>query len=190
MEAAHLCLHTPSPSFSNLISLIFLLVLKSLTSGIEQLRDKQESIFSGSWSDVIEKDVRAAQSSALVWLQSAHPASVRQIERETAVVKYKFWGPKSTETPKSPVCYLAFTQRNSVLVLAVKVSVTLVLNLNLFTDIGVRVERPVLKSCEIAEYWLSQQPKLLLFSVLFPPSPLLYLEEKLLPVGAIVNKFH
>lgn len=66
MEAALLCLHTPSPSFSVLISLIFLLVLRSLTSDIEQLSEKHKSIFSGSCSDVIEKDVRVAQSSALV----------------------------------------------------------------------------------------------------------------------------
>lgn len=64
MEAAHLCLHTHSLSFSNLISLFFLLILKSLTS--EQLSEKHESIFSGSLSDVMKKDLRAARSSALV----------------------------------------------------------------------------------------------------------------------------
>lgn len=167
MGAALLCLHTLSPSFSILISLIFLLVHRSLTSDIEQHSDKHKSIFSGSWSVLIEKDVRAAQSSALVWLHSAHPATLGHMERQTAVVKYEFWGTKSTET-KLSLCYLVLTQRNSVLFLAVKVSVTLVLDLNLFRDIGVRIECTVLKS----QYWLSQQPKLFLFSVLFPLSPL------------------
>lgn len=157
----------PSPSFSILVFLIFLVILKSLTSDIKQLNDKH-NIFSWSCSDVIEKDVRAAQSSAFVWLQSAHPASVGQMERQTAVVKHKFWGTKSIETPKLSLYYLTLTQRNSVLFLAVKVSVALVLNLNPFTDIGVRIECTVLMS----HYRLSQQPKLLLFSNLFSPSPL------------------
>lgn len=90
------------------------------------------------------------------------------MEREAAVMKYKFWGTKSTETPKLSLCYLALTQRNNVLFLAVKVSEALVFSLDLFTDMGVRIECTVLNS----QYWLSHQPKLLLFSVLFPPSPL------------------
>lgn len=163
MEAALLCLHTPF--FSILISLIFLLALKSLTSDLEQLSDKHESIFSGSCSDVIEKDVRAAQP-----LSDSILLTLPVWERWKG--KLLLWntsfGVPKIQKHSSCHCLILPSPKESVLFLAVKVSMTLVLNLNQFTDIGVRIECTVLRS----QYWLSEQPKLLLFPDLFSPSPL------------------
>lgn len=117
---------------------------------------RHENISFGSWRDVIGKDGRAAQSSTLVWLQSAHPARWKG--------KLLLWS-TSFGVQKHPSCHCVIlpSPKETVLFLGVKVSVTLVFSLNLFTDIGVRIECTVLKS----QYWLSQQLKLLLFLFCF-----------------------